>query len=416
MSSLSLSKKRVTNNNFEYPIWLGELWTAKQRQMHRIHYAISYRASFKPELPHYFISKYLKPKNRISKNDPLRDKIGQVVLDPFGGRGTTIIQANLQGYRGIHNDLSPVSIFLAKARRQISSFETLEKKVLSLDLSKKIVLNPIEKKQLLPFFHPKTLNEIANLKNIFLSKKKSDPDLDYIVLTALSRLHGHSDGFLSVYSFPQISILPIAQIKNNLKLGQKPEYRPIQERIIRKMKQDLSHPLPEFYHQVSKKNLYIQNDARNLKEVHSGSVDLIVTSPPFLDKVDYQTDNWMRAWFLNISSELKEAPLMVTPLLDEWCTFMREVMVEMGRVLKVGSRAVIEVGEVAVGPKNTNLFLEERMLECLPLLVDGGVLKAEGVYINKQEFTKLSHCWSVSNNFRGTNTNRCLVVVKEATS
>ncbi|HNW34966.1 MAG TPA: hypothetical protein PKM25_08545, partial [Candidatus Ozemobacteraceae bacterium] len=52
-----------------------EFWTAKQRQMHSLHYALSYRASFKPELPDYFIRKFTRD--------------GGSVGDPFGGRGTT---------------------------------------------------------------------------------------------------------------------------------------------------------------------------------------------------------------------------------------------------------------------------------------------------------------------------------------
>jgi len=47
----------------------AELWTARQRQMHPIHYTVSYRGSFKPELPEFFIGRYL-PKPGI-------------VLDPF---------------------------------------------------------------------------------------------------------------------------------------------------------------------------------------------------------------------------------------------------------------------------------------------------------------------------------------------
>ena len=252
-----LNKINVNINQNSCPVSIGELWTSKQRQMHPIHYTISYRASFKPELPDFFINKFLKKNN---KEINLSNE--QIILDPFGGRGTTIIQANLLGYKGIHNDLSPVSIFLAKARNKISKIENLTKKIWELDLTKKIKLSAKEKNELLPFFHEKTLNEIANLKNIYLNRKKNDHELDYIVLTALSRLHGHSDGFLSVYSFPQISILPSAQIKNNLRLGQTPVYKSIKERIIKKMSSDLSKPLPRHYHLFSKNNLYIKNDSR----------------------------------------------------------------------------------------------------------------------------------------------------------
>ena len=33
------------------------------------------------------------------------------------------------------------------------------------------------------------------------------------------------------------------------------------------------------------------------------TVDLVVTSPPFLDVVDYRGDNWLRNWFAGIDAE-----------------------------------------------------------------------------------------------------------------
>ena len=388
-----------------------ELWTAKQRQMHSLHYSISYRASFKPELPNFFIERYL-----IKENIP-----NAVVLDPFGGRGTTCLQANLRGFRAIHNDINPVSIFLAQARQNIPSLEALIKRTEELRLDKQCKLSFSNQTRFLPFFHKRTLNEIMNLRSLLQSSTiAEDPELAYIGLTALSRLHGHSDGFLSVYSFPQISISPVAQARNNLRRGEKPDYRSIKERIIRKLTRDLRTPIPATFHKVASKNIYLQENAQSLDSIPTNSVNLVVTSPPFLDKVDYQSDNWMRAWFLGVEEEASNAPITIMPEVQEWGFFMKNVMGALGRVLKRGGHAVIEVGEVSVNSKNNNnakkqnLNLEEELLKHLPLKVSGGILQAKEVFINRQNFTKLSNCWAVSNNKKGTNTNRCLVLQKVA--
>ena len=385
---------------YKLPIYTGELWTSKQRQMHPIHYTISYRASFKPELPHFFINKYCK--------NP-----GSIVLDPFGGRGTTIIQANLMGFNGIHNDVNNVSHFLAASRQQIPTLDILINITESLELnSRRINLTKKDQARLLPFFHKDTLNEIINLRKQYLSNNlHEDPALYYIVLTALSRLYGHSNGFFSVYTFPQISIMPGAQRRNNKVRGQKPEYRNVQERIIRKMKRDLSKDLPICYHNASKGNSYYCNDARNLESVKNASVDLVVTSPPFLNKVNYFDDNWMRAWFLGLEKETEKSDITMTSDIDEWAHFMEDVIREIGRVLKPGGRAVVEVGEVKHGGSWLNL--EEAILSFLPMKVEGGRLLGERLYINKQSFTKLANCWDVKNNKLGTNTNRCLVILKD---
>ncbi len=382
---------------FKIPVHAGELWTARQRQMHPLHYAVSYRASFKPELPDFFMGRYLRGP-------------GAVVLDPFGGRGTTILQANMLGHRGIHNDINPVSLFLASARGSIPPLAELIERTRSLDLRRrKFRLSKRDKEKLLPFFHPDTLQEILNLRALLLAPENSDDHaLRYIGLTALSRLYGHSDGFFSVYTFPQISIMPEAQKRNNRNRNQEPEYKNIQDRIIRKMKRDLAQPLPEGFAQAAPSNQYVNHDARDIASVRGGTVDLIVTSPPFLNKVNYLEDNWMRAWFLGLDTE---ADVTMTADPREWSLFMRDCIREFGRLLKKGGRAVIEVGEVVSGGSVKNL--EELMLEHLPMKVRGGALRGEELFLNQQNFTKLANCWDVKNNKLGTNTNRCLVIIKE---
>lgn len=383
----------------EVPVTIGELWTSRQRQMHPIHYTVSYRASFKPELPDYFIKRFLSAQSRA------------LILDPFGGRGTTTLQSNLNGFSAIHNDLSPIAQFLGRSRRRIPDLAELSHRLEAIDLSaSRSNISDGDYRRLEPFFHEKTIHEIQNLREMHLNNP-DDAALSYIALTALSRLHGHSDGFFSVYSFPQISIMPDAQRRNNEKRGLVPEYKAIKERILKKMKRDLSQPLHPQFNLAASKNRYLSCDATDLQGVETGSVDLIVTSPPFLDKVDYKKNNWMRAWFLGVEDRMDELPLAIFARLDQWKDFMREAIREFGRVLRPGGHAVIEVGEVQSGDEL--IFLEREMAEMLPLDVQGGRVIAREICINQQEFTKLANCWKVTNNSRGTNTNRCLVIRKE---
>src|SRR6266568_7106583 len=64
------------------PTYVNEFWTAKQRAANSLH-EVSYRACFKPQLPRFFI-------------DRLTER-GEVVYDPFMGRGTTLIESGLLG-------------------------------------------------------------------------------------------------------------------------------------------------------------------------------------------------------------------------------------------------------------------------------------------------------------------------------
>lgn len=384
-------------NRYQYPVHQGEFWTAKQRQMHPVHYSVSYRASFKPELPDFFIRRYLQKPS--------------VVLDPFGGRGTTVLQANLMGHTAIHNDISPVSVFISSARKKIPTVEQISRRLDRLDLHKfGRDWTTDEQDRFGPFFHKDTFRELTGLRSLWFENQ--DPELHYIMLTALTRLHGHSDGFLSVYSFPQFSILPEAQRRNNQKRGLLPEYRSVKDRILKKAKRDLSKKIPTEFFMAAGKNQYLKGDARTLTGVKSNSVDLIITSPPFLDKVDYAKDNWMRAWFIDAEQEVESLPMAIFSNHLEWLNFMKQSMIEMGRVLRTGGRAIIEVGEVDYG--GNTLFLEELLSSLTPLSINkSSRLVVEELFLHTQEFTKLANCWDIKNNQKGTNTHRCLVLKKE---
>src|SRR5688500_14028457 len=74
-------------------ISLAPEWKTQQRLWgHSFHPMCSYLASFPAALTHAFIARYSRP--------------GDVVLDPFSGRGTTPLQAGAEGRIGVGNDLN----------------------------------------------------------------------------------------------------------------------------------------------------------------------------------------------------------------------------------------------------------------------------------------------------------------------
>ena len=89
------------------PLFLNEFWTSRQRAANSLH-EISYRACFKPQLPAYFIE-------RLSEH-------GDVVYDPFSGRGTTASARMTAGYvrRGLSPDAG-VSWMLLSATASIDA-------------------------------------------------------------------------------------------------------------------------------------------------------------------------------------------------------------------------------------------------------------------------------------------------------
>ena len=71
--------------------------------------------------------------------------------------------------------------------------------------------------------------------------------------------------------------------------------------------------------------------AARTPQIPAQSVSLVVTSPPFLNVVDYATDNWLRCWFFGLDA--KSVKLTVPRRLDAWQAAMTEVFRELHRVL-----------------------------------------------------------------------------------
>ena len=83
---------------------------------------------------------------------------------------------------------------------------------------------------------------------------------------------------------------------------------------------------------VAPKALLLTQHAAKTPEIKSRSVSLVVTSPPFLDVVDYATDNWLRCWFLGLDAE--SVKLTTPKKVEAWQAAMTEVFHELYRVLK----------------------------------------------------------------------------------
>ena len=117
-------------------------------------------------------------------------------------------------------------------------------------------------------------------------------------MVATNRLTGHSKGFFSVYTLPpNQAIAAERQKKINLIRKQIPEYRNVKEIIFNKSKsliKNLSEQEVLNLRLAGERSVFLSEDARETKQIRDNSVDLIVTSPPFLDVVDYVGDNWLR--------------------------------------------------------------------------------------------------------------------------
>jgi len=364
----------------------NEYWTSRQRQAHSLH-EISYRACYKPQLPRFFIDRLSNP--------------GDAVYDPFMGRGTTQLEAFLLGRKPLGNDINPLSKVLLSPRLSPPSIADIEQRLDEIDLSKSKENNS----ELLAFYHADTLKEIIALKEYFLKRErqgKLDSVDAWIRMVAINRLSGHSPGFFSVYTLPPNQAVSVKrQLKINETREQIPEYKDIRPRIIKKSKSLLKDwngaRLNEFTHDLTSQ--LTNSNAESNSEIESSSAQLVVTSPPFLDVVNYQADNWLRCWFIGIDSS--KINISQFKKIADWESTMTAVLLDLKRIVKANGFIAFEVGEV----RNGTVLLEENVIQCG---VRAG-LEPVIILINAQDFTKTANAWGVDNKTKGTNTNRIVV-------
>lgn len=360
---------------------INEFWTSRQRQAHRLH-EISYRACFKPQLPEFFIDRLTQP--------------GDTVYDPFMGRGTTPLQAAIMGRHAIGNDINPVSRMLVRPRVSPPTLAEIKARLEQIDWS----LDVEVRGDLTVFYHPDTLREIEILREWLQLREQSgafDGVDDWLRMIAINRLTGHSPGFFSVYSLPPNQAVSLeAQRKINLQRGQSPPRRDVPAIILKKSRTLLTegNPVP-----AGVGARFLAGPAEATTQINDRQVDLVVTSPPFLDVVQYPEDNWLRCWFAGVDSGT--VPISMHKSLDGWTTFIGKTMQELARAVRPGGHVAFEVGEVRGGKVELEWAVLESMKDVpfTPLCV----------VVNAQEFTKTANCWGVSNNSKGTNTNRIVL-------
>ena len=359
------------------PTLVNEFWTARQRDAHALH-EISYRACFKPQLPAFFIERLTSP--------------GDAVHDPFMGRGTTAIEAARLKRRVTGSDVNPLAALLVRPRLAAPDPTEVALRLDALGLNDAA---PAQS-ELLAFYSPRTLGQLMALRRR-LADPGVDPIDDWIRMVALNRLSGHSPGFFSVRSMPPNQAVSVAsQLKINARLGQTPPDRDVAALILKKTQALLKNGSIE---PIAPPALFVAT-ADSTPAIPTAEIDLVVTSPPFLDVVRYEADNHLRNWFAGLDPTTAATAHLRS--LSAWERMVRGALTELARIVRPGGHVAFEVGAVRKGalPLDRTVWAAAAGLPFERLFV----------MVNAQSFTKTAHCWGVANNAGGVNANRIVVL------
>ena len=301
-----MDKKWLKKASIKPSIWQdnNRRWAAPQ------HYTCSYMAMFPPALPHYFIRRFTE--------------IGDIVLDPFSGRGTTPVEAMAQGRIGVGNDLNDLAVALTKGKL---ANPNLQEVLVRLDELEKAY----NRKEWLTFsgmphkirmiYHPETQKHLMYLKKE-LNWRNNDVDA-FLTMVLMGAMHGQSSGFLSL-SMPNTFSMGWNYVKkyiseHKLKRPNRNAFEVIRHRCKRFLRKG----------QLPGNGFVIHGDVRELDQsnlIEHNSVKMIFSSPPYLKVIKYGLYNWIRLWWLIGEHKSVDKKLDDEHTVKPYLKFMKDVL------------------------------------------------------------------------------------------
>lgn len=334
-----------------------------------LHPMCSYLASFPAALAHAFIGRY--------------SRRGDVVLDPFSGRGTTPLQACAEGRVGVGNDLNPLAHLLTAAKVEPATRAETATRLASLRLTwsatadgwlaisrevladlaadpaaRPSVLVPaaasrridarveIVPREVAVAFHERTLAQLLHLRTALDPAERVDR---FLAAALTGILHGKSASYLSPIMPNTFSMAPRYVREFAARTAFAPPERDAFAGLERKLARLHREPLPRTA------GVALLGDARDVGGrarsalVARGLPDrarLVVTSPPYLRVVKYGYYNWLRTWLLGEDAAAIDATLDDAHHREPYLVFLREVLGDVRPILTDDAIVVLVIGDV----------------------------------------------------------------------
>ncbi|MGB9892517.1 DNA methyltransferase [Thermodesulfovibrio yellowstonii] len=283
-----------------------------------------YPARFIPQIPLTFIKLFTKER--------------EIVLDPMCGCGTTLVEAFLNDRNSIGNDLNPLAALIAKVKTTLikkDEFKYLNEKLIKMKKYLDLDYRNIDR----------TINGLPNRKVSKIFNKTIISKLEIIRETLIEI---KEEGYYDLFDLGRIALS--STIWSLVENGNGINVDELFVKKIKSMQQILSQMSKVIKDPPDVK--VICGDARNLS-IENNSIDLIITSPPYVNALDYYRVHMYNMLWLGMDFDLFRKHEIGGHshfinnrfrLLSEYLGDMLRSMIEMNRVLKRDKFCVIVVG------------------------------------------------------------------------
>jgi len=288
---------------------------------HKFH---SYPARFIPQIPLTFIKIF--------------NREGDIVLDPMCGCGTTLVEAFLNNRNSIGNDFNPLAVLISKVKTTLideTEFRYFNNKLAVM-------------KRYLDLDYRKIENRVENLPNRKISKIFNRVIISKLESIRETLLEVKEEGHEKLYDFGRVALS--STIWSLVENGDGIDVDDLFLKRVKSMRNELNK-MAKIINKIPNVKL-INGDARKL-EVETNSIDLIVTSPPYVNALDYYRAHMYNMLWLGMDFDLfrkheigGHSHFIINRfrLLSEYLGDMLRSMIEMNRVLKKDKVCVIVVG------------------------------------------------------------------------
>ena len=301
------------------------------------------------------LSPYIgKLKSSIARNLIAEySKEGDLVADVFCGSGTVPLESVRMRRRVFAADASLYAITLTKGK--LGAPSDLDEAYAALDSTLvaaracQVDLRRVPK-WVRDFYHPETLTEMLKLFAVLRKRRHH-----FLLACLLGISHHQRPGFLS---FPSSHLVPYLRSKK-FPQGDYPEMyecRSVEPRIRAKVTRVLKR------HEKIDTSLVVGVRRSTVEQLTPPrEVNCFITSPPYMNALDYGRDNRLRNWFL--SKDIQER---IDTRLSDSAGF-RRMMVSYAQIIATtlvkGGQCVFVVGEKT--KRNSNRLPSEELSEVI---------------------------------------------------
>ncbi|MBI4557568.1 MAG: DNA methylase [Candidatus Hydrogenedentes bacterium] len=278
---------------------------------------------------------------------------GDVVLDPFSGRGTTAFQALLMGRRSVACDVNDVAFCLTKAKTNAPKLFALRRRITQLERQFDSGAYRPRVEENGEFFRhafaPRTLEQLLYLRDV-VKWRESNVDA-MIAALILGSLHGEIDAsqtYLSNQMPRTISTKPAYSVRYWKQHGLTPPdrdvFRVLRDRAAFRYESD----------PPKGKALVFHKDMRELPRLRNklpGHIRAAITSPPYFDVTNFEEDQWLRLWLLGgppyptrnrVSRDDRHT------YEQSYWSFIADMWRSLGTVLSPKAHVIIRIGSTRV--------------------------------------------------------------------